>query len=144
MATNIDGTIFGIRAATPALTATGGGAIIVTSSLGGIGPVTFDPAYAASKHATIGLVRSLAPSCAARGITLNAICPGFVASNLLSDHARGVITAHGFAIADPAEIATAINEIEQSPANGEVFAVQAGQQPQLIAFPAIGLAPSRE
>ncbi|MGW4249275.1 SDR family NAD(P)-dependent oxidoreductase, partial [Nocardia sp. NPDC004722] len=60
MAINVDGTLFGIRAALPALVGSGGGSIVVTSSLAGVAPTPFDPAYSASKHAIIGFVRSLA------------------------------------------------------------------------------------
>ncbi|HWD04038.1 MAG TPA: SDR family NAD(P)-dependent oxidoreductase [Amycolatopsis sp.] len=42
-AVNVDGTVFGLRAAYPALRDTGGGAIVVTSSLAGISPAAFDP-----------------------------------------------------------------------------------------------------
>ncbi|OJD36635.1 15-hydroxyprostaglandin dehydrogenase [Diplodia corticola] len=56
--------------------------IIVTSSAAGLYPLPAVPQYAATKHALIGLVRSLAPSAAARGFAVNAVCPDMVPSNL--------------------------------------------------------------
>ncbi|KAK4579877.1 hypothetical protein LTR86_000078 [Recurvomyces mirabilis] len=67
-----------------------GGKIVVTSSGAGIYPSPFAPQYAASKHALVGLVRSLAPISApvvqnsqeATNIRINAICPALVRTGL--------------------------------------------------------------
>jgi NAD(P)-dependent dehydrogenase (short-subunit alcohol dehydrogenase family) len=87
MAVNLDGTTFGIRAAWRLMSKVGRGAIVVTSSLAGIAPSQFDPFYSATKHAIIGLVRSLARGWEAGGskVTLNAVCPGFVRTPILPD-----------------------------------------------------------
>lgn len=74
MGVNVDGVVFGLQALLPLCTA--GAAIVVTSSLAGITPYSVDPLYAMSKHAVSGLVRSLGPTLDARGIKINAICPG--------------------------------------------------------------------
>jgi NAD(P)-dependent dehydrogenase (short-subunit alcohol dehydrogenase family) len=55
-----------------------GGAIVVTASVGGLTGVSFNPAYAASKHGVIGMVRSMAEAFAAKGVRINALCPGGV------------------------------------------------------------------
>ena len=59
MGVNVDGVFFGVRALVPAITKRGGGAIVVTASLAGVGPHPDDPVYAATKHFVVGLVRSL-------------------------------------------------------------------------------------
>jgi NAD(P)-dependent dehydrogenase (short-subunit alcohol dehydrogenase family) len=74
MSVNVDGVVFGLKALLPMLEA--GAAIVVTASLAGITPYAVDPLYSMSKHAVVGLVRSLGPTLAERGIKINAICPG--------------------------------------------------------------------
>ena len=55
-----------------------GGAVVVTSSTAGILGHPTNPAYSASKHAVIGLVRSAAPAFGERGLRINIVCPGGV------------------------------------------------------------------
>lgn len=74
---NLDGVVYGANAALPALRERGGGAIVVTSSLAGVAP-SADLYYSAAKHALIGFVRSLALLVRGDGITVNAVCPGFI------------------------------------------------------------------
>ena len=134
LAVNVDGTMFGIRAALPAMT--GGGAIVVTSSLAGVSPATFDPVYSASKHAIIGLVRSLAPVWT--DVTINAVCPGFVDTPMIAG-AQDALREHGLAVASPDEIATAVQSIVDGGGTGAAWIVQSGQPPTPVEFPAIEL-----
>jgi NAD(P)-dependent dehydrogenase (short-subunit alcohol dehydrogenase family) len=138
LAVNIDGTMFGIRAALPALTSAGGGTIVVTSSLAGIAPNPFDPVYSASKHAIIGLVRSLAPAWAESGVTINAVCVGFVETPMLAG-IRDHVLERRLAIADPDEVARAVQSIARDGRTGVAWMVQAGQPPTPVAFPTIEL-----
>ena len=80
MAVNVDGVVFGVAAALPAMRARGGGGIVATASVAGLLPYSPDPWYAASKHAVVGYVRSVAHCIRDEGITVNAICPGGVAT----------------------------------------------------------------
>jgi NAD(P)-dependent dehydrogenase (short-subunit alcohol dehydrogenase family) len=73
---NLCGTVLGIRAALPALRRRGGGAIAVTSSTMGVAADAENWAYCASKHALIGIVRSLSREIGWQGIRINALCPG--------------------------------------------------------------------
>jgi NAD(P)-dependent dehydrogenase (short-subunit alcohol dehydrogenase family) len=59
MSVNVDGVVFGLQTLLPLLAP--GAAIVVTASLAGVTPYAIDPLYAMSKHAVVGLVRSLAP-----------------------------------------------------------------------------------
>ncbi|HNI24332.1 MAG TPA: SDR family oxidoreductase, partial [Plasticicumulans sp.] len=76
LATNLDGTWHACRAALPRLP-DGHGRIVNIASVLALRGVADQPAYCAAKHGVLGLTRSLALQAAARGITVNAICPGW-------------------------------------------------------------------
>jgi NAD(P)-dependent dehydrogenase (short-subunit alcohol dehydrogenase family) len=76
MGVNLDGIFFGMKAQLPAIEQAGGGAIVNTASIyGHLGLGRLD-AYTASKHAVLGLTRSVAIEYATRGIRINAVSPG--------------------------------------------------------------------
>lgn len=104
---NVDGVIFGTRAVVPAMERRGGGAIVATASLAGIIAFAPDPLYTATKHAVVGLVRSLAPQLEAKRISINAVCPGIVDTPLVGP-AREMLKEAGFPMIPPDDIATAV------------------------------------
>src|SRR5207247_265486 len=65
-----------------------GGRVVNTGSVAGVVGSGGAPAYVASKHGVVGLTRQLAVSYAARGVTVNAICPGAVATSLRANSTR--------------------------------------------------------
>jgi len=77
IATNLHGAYYCCKAALPLLPDRGG-RIVVISSVLGLRGVADQTAYCAAKHGVIGLVRALALAVAPRGITVNAVCPGWV------------------------------------------------------------------
>jgi NAD(P)-dependent dehydrogenase (short-subunit alcohol dehydrogenase family) len=81
---NLDGVVFGVHAALPALRRAGGGTVIATASLSGLTAFPADPLYAATKHAVVGLVRSLAEPLSADRIRIHALCPGFTGTPLVT------------------------------------------------------------
>ncbi len=87
---NVDGVVFGVRALVPALSARGGGAIVATASLAGLIGFSPDPIYCLTKHAVVGLVRSLVPQLAEHQITINAVCPSIVDTPLIAEQPRGI------------------------------------------------------
>ena len=56
----------------------GGGVIINNASVDGLRGFGHDPAYAAAKHGVVGLTRSAAIQYAAKGVRINAVCPGWI------------------------------------------------------------------
>lgn len=76
IAINLRGCFLGIRSTAKAIRS--GGAIVVTGSTGGILGLANNPAYSASKHGLIGLIRSAAEPLSAKGVRINAILPGGV------------------------------------------------------------------
>jgi NAD(P)-dependent dehydrogenase (short-subunit alcohol dehydrogenase family) len=133
MGTNIDGVVFGVHAALPALRARGGGSIVVTASLAGLVPVPFDPIYAANKHAVVGLVRSLAQAVGPEGIRVNAVCPGFAESAIIEEFREDILAA-GLPIIPAEDVAAAVLGLFAGDANGEAVVVQAGREPIPYAF----------
>jgi meso-butanediol dehydrogenase/(S,S)-butanediol dehydrogenase/diacetyl reductase len=76
LAVNLRGVVLGVRAALPALRATGGGSIVVTASVSGLfgDPGLF--AYNTSKGGVVNFVRAAALDLGIDGIRVNAVCPG--------------------------------------------------------------------
>lgn len=84
---NLSGTFYCTRAALPAMLKSGWGRIINIASVAGKTGAPYITAYAASKHGVMGLTRSLAVEVGASGVTVNAICPGYVDTEMVS---RGI------------------------------------------------------
>ncbi|MGN5632875.1 SDR family NAD(P)-dependent oxidoreductase [Streptomyces sp. AC154] len=72
------GAFLGIRTVAPEIVAAGGGTIVNTSSYTGLTGMAFVGAYAATKHAVLGLTKVAAVELAAKGVRVNAVCPGAV------------------------------------------------------------------
>jgi len=84
IAVNLKGVFLSMKYEIPALLATGGGAIVNTSSVAGIAGEGGIAIYSASKHGVVGLTRSAAIEYAARGIRVNALCPGGTRTEMLT------------------------------------------------------------
>ena len=126
VATNLDGVVFGVAAALPALRERGGGDIIATASLAGLTPMPADPVYTATKHAVVGLVRSLAPTHLVDGIRVNALCPGFADTAIL-EPIRDMLVGSGMPLLDASDVADAFMAVLASRRSGECWFVQPGR-----------------
>src|SRR5207248_3257844 len=78
IAVNLSGTFYCMRAALPGMIERGWGRIINIASIAGKTGAPYIAAYSASKHDVLGLTRSVALEVASKGVTVNAICPGYV------------------------------------------------------------------
>jgi NAD(P)-dependent dehydrogenase (short-subunit alcohol dehydrogenase family) len=87
LAINLSGTFYCTRAALPAMLEKRWGRIINIASIAAKTGAPYISAYAASKHGVLGLTRVVALEVAASGVTVNAICPGYVDTDMVS---RGV------------------------------------------------------
>ncbi len=73
----------------------GYGRIVNISSTVGLRGYPYITAYAASKHAVMGFTKSLALECVKKGITVNSICPGYMATDLVTDAIDNIVQASG-------------------------------------------------
>lgn len=126
MAINVDGVVFGVQAALPALQRRGGGAIVCTASMAALVPTAFDPVYGANKAAVVGLVRGLAPVLAPQGITINAFCPGFSQTKIIEEM-RQVLDDTGTPIIPVEKAGTSVLDIFDSGQSGKAWLLQAGR-----------------
>jgi NAD(P)-dependent dehydrogenase (short-subunit alcohol dehydrogenase family) len=131
---NQDAVVFGVRQVVPELRRRGGGAIVATASLAGIVAFPLDAAYTLTKHAVIGLVRSLGRAFAADNITINAVCPGLVDTPLLSGPIREALVESGFPLISASSVAEAVIECMLGDATGQAVVVQAGREPTAYRF----------
>jgi NAD(P)-dependent dehydrogenase (short-subunit alcohol dehydrogenase family) len=130
---NVDGVVFGVRRL--AEVQQPGSAIVVTASLAGLVAAADDPLYTLTKHAVVGLVRSVAPQLRERGIRISAVAPGFVDTPLIGDGGRARFVAAGFPLLRPEEVAEAVLTAARSDRSGQVWVVQPGREPLPFRFP---------
>ncbi|MGD8242801.1 MAG: SDR family oxidoreductase [Desulfobacterales bacterium] len=83
MAVNVRGVWLGLKYVIPEMQKRGGGSIVITSSIAGVGGGPGFSAYVASKHAVIGIMRSAAAECAPMGIRVNTVNPGFTETRMM-------------------------------------------------------------
>ncbi len=79
---NLTGAFLGCRLALPGMVERGWGRIVNVASTAGLRPYLYTAAYCAAKHGLIGLTRALALETARQGVTVNAVCPGFTATDM--------------------------------------------------------------
>jgi NAD(P)-dependent dehydrogenase (short-subunit alcohol dehydrogenase family) len=133
MSINLDGVVYGIAAARPAILASGGGTIVATASMAGLVAVPFDPIYSANKHAVVGLVRSIGDTYGAEGIKVHALCPSFAYTNIIKGSEQTLLDM-GFPILDVSEVVDAFQHILDAETTGEAWYVIAGRESQPYQF----------
>jgi NAD(P)-dependent dehydrogenase (short-subunit alcohol dehydrogenase family) len=116
------------------LAARGGGAIVATASLAGLIGFSPDPIYCLTKHAVVGLVRSLVPQLSEHHITINAVCPSIVDTPMVAEQ-RDMLERSGFPLIDVSAVADAVIDRFSGEESGQAMVIQAGREALVFRFP---------
>ena len=81
---NVTGPFLCMRAVVPAMRERGSGSIVTVASVAGRVGAPYTSAYTASKHAAVGLTRAVASELAGTGVRVNAVCPAYVRTEMIT------------------------------------------------------------
>jgi NAD(P)-dependent dehydrogenase (short-subunit alcohol dehydrogenase family) len=129
---NVDGVVLGTRRMAQVMGP--GSAIVATASLAGLVPLPLDPVYTSTKHAVVGFVRAVAPQLHERGITINALCPGFADTPIVGDELREWVAGQSIPLIRPDAVAAAALTAARSGETGQAWVVQPGREPLVYEF----------
>ena len=144
IAVNLTGVFNCTRAAISGMVESGSGRVINIASTAGLKGYAYVSAYCAAKHGVIGLTRALALEYAKKGVTVNAVCPGYTNTEIVAASIEKIVAAtgrtHDEALAElvkvnpqqrliePEEVAATVMWIcDQESITGQAIAVAGGE-----------------
>ena len=92
---NLTGAYNCIQAALPGMLDAGWGRIVNVASTAGLTGYRYVAAYCAAKHGLVGLTRALALELAMKGVTVNAVCPGYTETDIVLDAVANIVRKTG-------------------------------------------------
>jgi NAD(P)-dependent dehydrogenase (short-subunit alcohol dehydrogenase family) len=92
---NLTGAFLTVRPALAGMTKAGSGRVVFIASIAGLAGGPYIAPYVASKHGVVGLTRALAAEYAKAGLTVNAVCPGFVETEMLESSIANIVAKTG-------------------------------------------------
>ena len=108
-AVNVRGPYLLTRAVLPGMLERRWGRVINIASLAGLFGSPYVTAYTASKHALVGFTRALATEVSGKGVTVNALCPGFTATDMVWRGARNIVEKTGKSFEDAVQALAGMN-----------------------------------
>ncbi|HEY0148870.1 MAG TPA: SDR family NAD(P)-dependent oxidoreductase [Allosphingosinicella sp.] len=139
LAVNLDGVFHCCQAALPDLLAADRGRIVTVASVAGLRGFAYAAPYIAAKHGAVGLTRALAAEYAHTGLTANAVCPGFVDTDMTVQSVATITSKTGRSEEEaraelarlnpsgrfiaPEEVAAAVLDLILSERNGEAVEI---------------------
>ncbi len=122
MATNLDGAFLTIREAMNSMVRTDWGRVITVSSIAGLRGLKGASAYTASKHGLIGLTRALSEDYMGKPYTFNALCPGYVDTNIVAQNTTSIAERAGISTDEARNLMISANPHKRLIAPEEVAA----------------------
>jgi len=146
LSVNLTSVLICTQAVLPGMIQLGWGRIVNVASTAGLTGYSYTSAYCAAKHAVVGLTRAVASEVAKKGVTVNAVCPGYTETDLVqeavanivkrtgrtADEARADLAAHNpqGKLIQPDEVANAVVWLcmpGSASVNGQTIAVDGGE-----------------
>lgn len=146
LAVNLTGTFVCTQQVLPGMIESGWGRVVNVASTAGLTGYRYVSAYCAAKHAVVGMTRSLALEVAGKGVTVNAVCPGYTETDLVGDAVANIVAKTGKSeeeakatlaagnpqgrLVQPEEVAAAVGWLclpESAAVTGQAVAVAGGE-----------------